>query len=138
VGKGRKEPITRARRAAEQRASNFLRFTAMADATTTQLLTLLNVSALKSSKRKRPEEPFIPAPKLNKRKGARFEAEPADGIAATTGAAFDDAEATKHHIDVDLDDHTEDAVEGGEDDAGEHAPSFNTVLKAKFLPCSYW
>lgn len=43
--------------------------------TTTRLLTLLNVSALKSSKRKR-TEPIEPAPrvKLNKRRSVHFDA----------------------------------------------------------------
>ncbi|KAG6812707.1 hypothetical protein H0H92_001210 [Tricholoma furcatifolium] len=39
---------------------------------TTSLLTLLNVSATKAGKRKVPEEAFVPAEKLNKRKSARF------------------------------------------------------------------
>ncbi|KAG6840475.1 hypothetical protein C0991_006458 [Blastosporella zonata] len=39
---------------------------------TTSLLTLLNVSATKSGKRKVSEEVFVPAEKLNKRKSARF------------------------------------------------------------------
>ncbi|KAG6817500.1 hypothetical protein H0H87_008126 [Tephrocybe sp. NHM501043] len=43
---------------------------------TTSLLTLLNVSATKSGKRKVPEDVFVPAEKLNKRKSPRF-SEPA-------------------------------------------------------------
>lgn len=39
---------------------------------TTSLLTLLNVSAIKPGKRKRPEPEFVPAEKLNKRKTVRI------------------------------------------------------------------
>ncbi|TFK44131.1 hypothetical protein BDQ12DRAFT_4121 [Crucibulum laeve] len=45
----------------------------MHNSTTTRLLTLLNVSATKISKRKRDEEDaFVPAEKLNKRKSISF------------------------------------------------------------------
>ncbi|CAK5281318.1 unnamed protein product [Mycena citricolor] len=43
-----------------------------ANATTTKLLTLLNVSAIKAGKRKWEEVVDVPAEKLNKRKSARF------------------------------------------------------------------
>lgn len=39
---------------------------------TTSLLTLLNVSATKAGKRKRTENDFVPAEKLNKRKSPRL------------------------------------------------------------------
>ncbi|RDB16721.1 U3 small nucleolar RNA-associated protein 25 [Hypsizygus marmoreus] len=46
---------------------------------TTSLLTLLNVSATKAGKRKRPENEFVPSEKLNKRKPVQFaELEPPD------------------------------------------------------------
>jgi len=42
------------------------------NSTTTKLLTLLNVSATKIGKRKRTEDDFVPAEKLNKRKSISF------------------------------------------------------------------
>ena len=42
------------------------------NATTTRLLTLLNVSAVKTGKRKRTFDDSVPAPKLNKRKSVLF------------------------------------------------------------------
>lgn len=42
------------------------------NAPATQLLTLLNISATKAGKRKRSENDFIPAVKLNKRKSIKF------------------------------------------------------------------
>ena len=49
---------------------------------TTKLLTLLNVSATRIGKRKRAEDDFVPAEKLNKRKSISF-AEP-NQLKATT------------------------------------------------------
>jgi hypothetical protein len=42
------------------------------NAPTTRLLTLLNISATKAGKRKRSENDFVPAVKLNKRKSIKF------------------------------------------------------------------
>ncbi|KAF9467412.1 digestive organ expansion factor [Collybia nuda] len=72
---------------------------------TTQLLTLLNISATKAGKRKRSEDEFIPAAKLNKRKSIRFgdeiaaivEVRPMEVVetdeATLSGEILDDVEA---------------------------------------------
>jgi hypothetical protein len=101
----------------------------MADATTTQLLTLLNVSALKHSKRKTPDEPFIPALKLNKRKAARFESE-----TGSEDPAVEKRNINVKHNDTANEDIRGETVEAENDDdeggVGELCPSTNASMKA--------
>ncbi|KAF8647131.1 hypothetical protein AX16_006962 [Volvariella volvacea WC 439] len=78
------------------------------DSTTTQLLTLLNVSATKAKKRfnEEDEQPFVPSQKLNKRRTVNFSAELEIGPSTSTSVspappASANASASKDEIKVD-------------------------------------
>jgi U3 small nucleolar RNA-associated protein 25 len=67
-----------------------------ADYTTTRLLTLLNVSAVKAGKRKRTYEDTVPGDKLNKRKSARISLPEIEKVAAAASNGVPDAETEEN------------------------------------------
>ncbi len=72
---------------------------------TTKLLTLLNVSATRIGKRKRPHDDFVPSEKLNKRKSITFAETPAE---KTNENAMDvEKDVAESSVDAAIDDQEE-------------------------------
>ena len=100
---------------------------------TTKLLTLLNISATKIGKRKRVDDDFVPAEKLNKRKSVTIVTE----SPTEKSSKQDDVTAEKE----DLDDEGEipgkngqEAVNDDGDDGVSHRKRLITLLKPFFTP----
>jgi U3 small nucleolar RNA-associated protein 25 len=73
-----------------------------ANLTTTRLLTLLNVSAVKTGKRKRTFDDSTPAPKLNKRKSVLFADLSNDGQTPAASNNTADDENAAVHLDAEV------------------------------------
>lgn len=79
---------------------------------TTKLLTLLNVSATRIGKRKRPQDDFVPSEKLNKRKSITFAKTP---IEKPNEDAMDaEKDTAESSVDVAMDEQEEGADPGDE------------------------
>jgi len=99
---------------------------------TTKLLTLLNISATKIGKRKRIDDDFVPAEKLNKRKSVtEFQKSSEQEDVTVEKEVVDDDEGGISGRGE------EEAVDGDGDDGVSHRKRLITLLKPFFSPRYY-